>query len=369
MNPMSDDERVMAAALSIGRRRIGETAENPAVGALLVRDGIVIAQGFTERGGRPHAETMALAAAGEAARGATLYVTLEPCSHHGRTPPCAEAIVAAGVARVVSAMEDPDPRVADRGHAVLRAAGIKVLTGIGETQARQAHRGHILRVTQGRPMATLKLAETFDGFAAGTEHDARLAITGAHANGLTHMMRATHDAIMVGIGTARADDPLMTVRLPGLEARKPVRIVLDTQLKLSPRSRLAASARETPVLVIAGDGAPSDRARTLEAAGVDIAFVPAPGGRLDLAAALRLLGDRGHARIFSEGGPSIAAALIAAKLADEIVLFTAERPLGRPGVPALSAPARATLADATRYICTMDGLAGGDRLRRYERID
>ena len=358
----------MAAALSVGRRRLGETADNPAVGALVVRDGVVVAQGWTERGGRPHAEVLALQSAGDAARGATLYVTLEPCSHHGRSPPCAEAVIAAGIARVVSAMDDPNPKIAGRGHAQLRNAGIEVVVGIGEAEARRAHRGHILRVTHSRPTVTLKLAETLDGFSAGSEHDARLAITAAAANGLTHMLRATHDAIMVGIGTVRGDDPLMTIRLPGLETRKPVRVVLDTHFALPQTSRLAATAGDTPVLVIGGEGADADRQTALDALGIATSRVAvANDGHIDVLAALNLLALRGHARVFSEGGPSVAGALIAQGLADEVIIFTSPRPLGRAGVPSLAATARNILEDAARYDLIEDSTVGPDRMRRYER--
>ena len=363
------DAAFMAAALSIGRRRLGETADNPAVGALVVRDDVVVAQGWTERGGRPHAEIVALQAAGEAARGATLYVTLEPCSHHGRSPPCAEAIIASGIARVVSAIEDPNPQVAGRGHALLRDAGIDVAVGVGESEARRAHLGHILRITHSRPMVTLKLAETRDGFAAGSDHDRRLAITSAPANGLTHMMRATHDAIMVGAGTVRGDDPLMTVRLPGLEDRRPVRVVLDTHFGLSPATRLAVTARERPVLAIGGEAADVDRQEALDALGIATSRVAvAHNGHVDVAAALNLLALRGHMRVFSEGGPSVAAALIAQTLADEVILFTAPKPLGRVGVPSLSAETRALLDDPVRYTLVEDDIVGVDRMRRYERV-
>lgn len=363
------DAAFMAAALSVGRRRLGETGDNPAVGALVVRDGTIIAQGWTDRGGRPHAEVMALRAAGEAARGATLYVTLEPCSHHGRSPPCAEAVIASGISRVVSAIEDPNPQVAGRGHAMLRDAGINVTIGVGERKARRAHLGHILRVTHSRPMVTLKLAETRDGFAAGSDHDRRLAITSAPANGLTHMLRATHDAIMVGVGTVRGDDPLMTVRLPGLEDRRPVRVVLDTHLGLSHATRLAATAQERPVLAIGGEGADVDRQEALDALGIATSRVAvAHDGHIDVAAALNLLALRGHMRVFSEGGPSVAAALIAQALADEVILFTAPKPLGRAGVPSLSAETRALLDDAARYALVEDVMIGPDRMRRYERL-
>jgi diaminohydroxyphosphoribosylaminopyrimidine deaminase/5-amino-6-(5-phosphoribosylamino)uracil reductase len=355
----------MRAAIALARRGLGRTGDNPAVGALVVRDGVVIGQGWTQDGGRPHAEPMALAQAGDLARGATLYVTLEPCSHHGRSPPCADAIVAAGVSRVVSAVEDPNPLVAGRGHAILHAAGVQVATGVCADEARRDLLGHILRVTQGRPVVTLKLAETLDGYAAGDEHDPRLAITSAPANARTHVMRAMHDAIMVGIGTAQADDPLMTVRAAGLENRKPLRVVLDAKAALSPRSRLALSSRETPVLVLAGVGAHGD---ALAKSGVEIAPVALDAaGRVDLNAALALLAARGITRVFSEGGPRIGAELIRLGLADEVVVFTGPKPLGR-GVPALDAQARKKLADPACYRLAEDARIGPDRMRRYERI-
>lgn len=224
------DEAFMAAAIALGRRELGATAPNPSVGALVVRDGVIVGRGWTRAGGRPHAETEALRDAGEQARGATLYVSLEPCSHHGVTPPCAIAIVAAGVAQVVSALDDPDPRVAGRGHALLREAGIAVTTGVLSEAALRANLGHILRVTEGRPMVTLKLAETADGFAADAVGRPRLMITGPAAGNVVQNMRATHDAIMIGSGTAHADDPRLDVRLPGLAGRRPLRVVLDTRI-------------------------------------------------------------------------------------------------------------------------------------------
>jgi diaminohydroxyphosphoribosylaminopyrimidine deaminase / 5-amino-6-(5-phosphoribosylamino)uracil reductase len=365
--PPRSDEDFMRAALALGRRGLGRTAENPAVGALVVRDGVIVAQGWTQDGGRPHAERVALDAAGDLARGATLYVTLEPCSHHGRTPPCADAIVAAGLARVVSAMEDPDPRVAGRGHAILRAAGVDVVSGVCAAEALRANLGHVLRTTESRPMVTLKLAETLDGYAAGDAHDPRLAITSAPANARTHVMRAMHDAIMVGAGTARADDPLMTVRAPGLEQCKPLRVVLDSTLMISPRSRLAASAQDAPALVLTSAEADEARAAELRAAGVDVETIASTtGGRVDLRAALGALGRLRVTRVFSEGGPRVAAQLIAENLADEIVLFTGPKPFGR-GVQALDAASRMALADASRYRLVEDAMLGPDRMRRYDR--
>jgi len=365
--PPRDDADYMRAALALARRGLGRTAENPSVGALVVRDGAIVGQGWTQDGGRPHAERVALDEAGGLAKGATLYVTLEPCSHHGKTPPCADAIVAAGISRVVSALEDPDPRVAGQGHEILRNAGVAVTTGICAGEALRVTLGHVLRVRENRPMVTLKLAETFDGYAAGDEHDPRLTITSAPANARTHVLRAQHDAIMVGIGTAKADDPLMTVRAPGLEGRKPVRVVLDARLALSPRSRLATSARETPVLLLSDANADSSRAKILREAGVDIAAATVgDDGRIDLGDALAALAQRGVTRVFSEGGPRIGAQLIAQGLADEVVIFTAPKPHGR-GTPALSQEARAVLANPARYTLVEETKLGPDRMRRYER--
>ena len=363
------DEDFMRQALAWGREGLGLTGENPSVGALLVKDGVVIGAGRTGAGGRPHGETKVIADAGEAAKGATLYVTLEPCSHHAKTPPCVEAIIAAGIARVVSAMEDPDARVAGRGHKRLREAGLAVEVGLGARQARIDHRGHILRVMQGRPMVTLKLARTADGYAAGDDYDPRLHITGQEADRRVHEMRAAHDVIMIGIGTARIDDPLLTVRLPGSSAR-PLRVVLDPHLRLSATSRLCATAREFPTLVIGADGADAGRQTILEARGVVVARVAADRlGRLDLSAALRCLAARGHSRIFSEGGPRIGASLVMAGLADDVALITALRPLGRPGLPALDAPALAMLENRQNYAEVENTALGVDRLRLLRKID
>jgi diaminohydroxyphosphoribosylaminopyrimidine deaminase/5-amino-6-(5-phosphoribosylamino)uracil reductase len=359
----------MDAALAFGRRGLGFSAPNPSVGALLMKEGIVIGAGVTQSGGRPHAERRALDRAGDAARGATLYVTLEPCAHHGVTPPCAEALVAAGVARVVCALEDPDPRVAGRGLAVLRAAGIEVMLGPGAEAARRDHLGHILRVTRGRPMVTLKLARTADGYAAGDEHDRRLAITGEAANLRVQVMRSMHDAIMIGVGTAIDDDPLLTVRLPGLD-QKPLRVVLDSRLRLPAASRLCATAREHPTVVLATNAAPADRQAALEAHGVEVARLNAgPDGRVDLRGALAWLGRRGITRVFSEGGPSVASRLIGLGLADEVAIITATKPLGRAGLPALTASARAALNDASRYSEMERASYPPDEQRRWERRD
>src|SRR5437588_8267034 len=268
----ADDARFMTSALTLGGRWLGNVWPNPAVGALIVRQApggaIVVGRGWTQPGGRPHAETQALARAGALARGATLYVTLEPCSHHGKTPPCADAIIAAGISTVVSALEDPNPEVAGKGHARLATAGIAVRTGIGAAEAARVHAGHIRRMRQQRPQVTLKLAVSADG-KAGLAGRRPAAITGELARERVHRLRAMNDAIAIGIGTALADDPLLTCRLPGMAARSPVRVVFDSALRLSPESRLVASARDVPLWVLAAQSAAPDREAALRASGAE----------------------------------------------------------------------------------------------------
>lgn len=359
----------MAAALALGRRGLGLCAPNPAVGALIVKNGVILGRGWTLPGGRPHAETEAIAEAGAAARGATLYVTLEPCTHHGATPPCTDAIIKAGIARVVFALEDPDPRVAGGAEQILAAAGIEATSGILAEEARRANLGHFLRILKQRPMVTLKLALTADFYAAGTLHDPRLVITGAAANGLVHTMRALHDAVMVGAGTIAADDSLLSVRLPGLESRKPLRIVLDSDLRLPLKSFLVATAGEIPTLVIAGEGASEEAAARLEAAQIEVVRVRRDAsGHVDLAAALELLASRGLTRIFSEGGPRVASALIGRGLADEVDLLISPKPLGREGAPGLDAAAAARLADPAFYERAEKRAVGADWLIRHRRV-
>jgi diaminohydroxyphosphoribosylaminopyrimidine deaminase / 5-amino-6-(5-phosphoribosylamino)uracil reductase len=364
---MSDDARFMVAALALGRRNLGLTAPNPSVGALIVSEGRVVGGAATAPGGRPHAETQALAEAGERARGATMYVTLEPCAHHGMTPPCADAIVAGGVSRVVCALQDPDVRTAGQGFARLVAGGVEVALGEGAEKARRDHLGHILRVSEGRPMVTLKMARTADGYAAGDEHDPRLNITGEIANRRTHTYRATHEAVMIGVGTVIGDDPLLTVRQAGLDQR-PFRVVLDSRLRLPLGSRICATAKDYPTIVITGAGAPGARETQLGERGVEVLRVAEiTEGRLDLREALGLLARRGLTRVFSEGGPTVGSALIRLGLADEVILMTAEKPLGRPGRAALEPDALAALGDTARYAEATGANYGPDAMRRWER--
>ncbi|KAB1075083.1 bifunctional diaminohydroxyphosphoribosylaminopyrimidine deaminase/5-amino-6-(5-phosphoribosylamino)uracil reductase RibD [Methylobacterium planeticum] len=361
----------MRLALAVGYRNLGRTAPNPSVGAVVVAGPPgrerVVGLGATAPGGRPHAEPLALAMAGEAARGATLYVTLEPCSHHGRTPPCTDAIIASGVARVVTAIEDPDPRVAGRGHGLIEAAGLALTTGVLRAEAHRDHLGHILRATRGRPAVSLKLARTRDGFAAGSPKE-RLRITGPIADGAVHLWRAHADAILVGIGTARADDPSLTVRLPGLAQRSPLRVVLDSHLRLQPASTLVRGARDVPTLVITTRTAPAHAKRTLTTFGVEVASVAAdPAGRVDLRAALALLAGRGITRLCSEGGPYLADALAAADLVDTCTLITGPVALGHAdGLPAIGPRlAQALESGHLRAVETLD--LGPDRAVTFER--
>lgn len=379
----------MRSALALARRGLGSVWPNPAVGCVLVREtesgektggraGRVVGRGWTQPGGRPHAETEALGRAGAAAKGATAYVTLEPCSHHGATPPCADALIAAGVGRVVAAIEDPDPRVAGQGLARLAEAGIEVTRGIGADEAAEINAGFFLRVRAGRPLVTLKLASTLDGRIAAPDGESRW-ITGEDARARAHVLRAEHDAVMVGSGTALADDPELTCRLPGFaedrsagpagRRRQPVRIVMDGRLRLSPASRLTRTARETPTWVVTAEGADAAKKKALAALGVEIVEVPAgPDGRVDAKAALAALGRRGLTRVLVEGGGTLAAALLKTDLVDRMAWFHAPAVLGGEGRPAVGALALAALAEMPRFAPVARTAAGADGLVTFRRL-
>jgi diaminohydroxyphosphoribosylaminopyrimidine deaminase / 5-amino-6-(5-phosphoribosylamino)uracil reductase len=367
MEAVRQDQRFMSLALALGRRGLGRTWPNPAVGAVIVKDGVIVGRGWTQPGGRPHAEAEALRRAGEAARGATMYVTLEPCSHHGKSPPCADAIVAADVARVVSALEDPNPEVAGRGHARLRLAGIAVDIGVGAEEARHDHAGHIRRMRDGRPYVTLKLAVSADGKAGGPARTA-VAITGPEVRERVHLMRAQGDAIMVGIGTVLADDPLLTCRLPGMEKDSPVRIVLDSTLRLPRASRLVCTAREVPVWVVSGAEAPRTVEEALVADGVVVLPAPSFQGRLDLSAALKIIAARGITRLVVEGGPTLAASFLAADLIDEAVLFRSAKVVGLEGVEALAGLPLTALTLSLRLKRVASEAIGADTRDIFERV-
>lgn len=324
--PAPDDRRFMALALDLAVRGLGNVWPNPAVGCVIVNAGRVVGRGWTQPGGRPHAETVALAQANALARGATAYVTLEPCAHHGKTPPCAVALVAAGVGRVVTALTDPDPRVAGAGHAILRAAGIPVTEGIMEAEARQANAGFLSRVTRGRPHVTLKLATTIDGRIATAAGESRW-ITGAVSRRHVHALRMQSDAVMIGSGTARADDPELTARDMGAR-HQPVRVVLDSRLTLDVGGRLGHTAGGVPLWLCHAPDAPAERKAAWQAAGARLIPVPSAEAGLDIGAVLEALGAAGLTRVMCEGGANLAATLIRGGLADELWLYTAGRMLG-----------------------------------------
>jgi diaminohydroxyphosphoribosylaminopyrimidine deaminase / 5-amino-6-(5-phosphoribosylamino)uracil reductase len=360
------DERFMGLALMLGRRGLGRTWPNPAVGAVIVTDGVIVGRGWTQAGGRPHAEIEALRRAGDAARGGTLYVTLEPCSHYGKSPPCADAVIAAGVNRVVSALQDPNPKVAGEGHARLRGAGIVVDVGIGADSARHDHAGHIRRVRDGRPHVLLKLAISADGKVGGLGRTP-IALSGPATRDRVHLLRAQSDAIMVGSGTALADDPMLTCRLPGMEKNSPVRIVLDTSLRLPPSSRLARTAYDVPVWVIAGTEAPRGAEEALLKAGVSVMRAPASARGVDILAALKLIAGRGITRLMVEGGPTLAATLLTADLIDEAVLFRSVKIVGSDGVDALEGLPLTALTQSSRLKCVASEPIGADARDVFER--
>ncbi|MEJ0076578.1 MAG: bifunctional diaminohydroxyphosphoribosylaminopyrimidine deaminase/5-amino-6-(5-phosphoribosylamino)uracil reductase RibD [Alphaproteobacteria bacterium] len=360
------DQRFMALALTLGQRGLGNAWPNPAVGAVVVKDGVVLGRGWTQPGGRPHAEVEALRRAGEAASGATLYATLEPCSHHGRTPPCVDAIMAAGIARVVSALEDPNPEIAGKGHARLRSQGVAVTTGVCADEASRTHAGHIRRVRDGRPHVTLKLAISADG-KAGLAGRKPAAITGDPARERVHLMRAMNDAVVTGIGTVLADDPQLTCRLPGMAQRSPVRVVLDSALRMPVRSNLAASATQTLDWVFVDQNATPPHEAELTAAGVEVLRAPGTDGRLDLMTVLRSLAARGITRVMVEAGPILAAAFLSADLVDEAALFRSPDPIGAGGIDALEGMPLTALTRSPHLRLVGSEKVGPDTLEMFER--
>jgi len=362
------DQRFMQLALSLGRRGLGRTWPNPAVGAVVVKDGVIVGRGWTQPGGRPHAEPVALKVAGDAARGATLYVTLEPCSHFGRSPPCVDAVIASGIARVVSAIEDPNPEVGGKGHAKLRAAGITVDVGLGAEQAARDHAGHFRRIRDRRPHVILKLAVSADDKIAAAGRKP-VAITGEAAKTRAHLLRAQCDAILVGIGTVLADDPMLTCRLPGMEARSPVRVVLDRALRIPGGSRLVHSARETPLWVMASELAEAPAAMMLGAAGAEVmrvADIAKPVG-LDIKAVLHALFEKGITRLMVEGGARAASSFVAAGLADEIWLLRGPEAIGADGIPALDAMPLQSITGSPMFKARVGEKLDRDILTIYER--
>jgi diaminohydroxyphosphoribosylaminopyrimidine deaminase/5-amino-6-(5-phosphoribosylamino)uracil reductase len=358
------DRRMMAVALRHGRRHLGSTAPAPSVGVLIVRDEgegpVVLGRGVTGTGGAPHAEIVALQSLDGDARGATVFTTMEP------SPDSAQALIAAGVARVVSAMDNPDPRLQGRGHAQLRDAGILVASGVLGDEARRHHAGNIMMLGSGRPHVTLKLAVSADGM-IGRLAGERMLVSGREAFQRLQTMRIEADATLIGIGTALVDDPSLTVRVPGLRAHSPIRIVLDTQARLSPDSSLVRGAGDTALWVVSASESPSSNREKLQASGVEVLTVGTGSGGVDIEAAMRLLAERGVTRLLVEGGAKVAASLLQRGLLDEVVLFHAPVVVGPDGVRALAGGALSAIERSPRFRRVEESRLGEDRMVRYER--
>ncbi|MCH2076954.1 MAG: bifunctional diaminohydroxyphosphoribosylaminopyrimidine deaminase/5-amino-6-(5-phosphoribosylamino)uracil reductase RibD [Rhodobacteraceae bacterium] len=348
----------MALALALGARGQGNTSPNPAVGCVIVQGGRIVGRGWTQPGGRPHAEVAALTQAGDAAKGADVYVTLEPCAHHGKTPPCAEALVAAGVKRVIYAVGDPDPRVAGEGAAILKRAGIEVVSGVLEDEAARAHAGFFSRLKDGRPLCTLKLATSFDGRIATATGESQW-ITGPDARRAVHGLRARHDGILVGAGTARADDPQLTVRGRG-DTHQPVRIVASRRLDIPLTGKLVATAREAPVWLVHGEDASADLRAAWDGLGARLIPVGLAGRQLDMVQMMQALGAAGLNTVFCEGGGALAASLLDAGQVDCLVGYTAGIALGAEGQPAIGAMGLDRLAQAPRFSLESSRRIGAD---------
>lgn len=333
----------MRTALQLARRHLGQVWPNPSVGVVIVSDGRVVAHGVTARGGRPHAETEALAMAGTHARGATLYVTLEPCSHHGKTPPCTDAIISAGIARVVIACRDPNPQVNGKGIAQLRQAGIEIIEGISGREAIEINRGFFSLIEKKRPFISLKLATSLDGKIATRTGDSRW-ITNEASRRYGHLLRSRYDAIATGIGTVLADDPLLTCRLPGLEDRSPVRIVFDSQKRLPATSQLAKTANSVPVWVISHKATGGN-------AGAGITLLQADPGAdgIDLAKTVKLLAEQGITRLLVEAGGKLSSAFLQSGLVDRMYWFRAPLMIGNDGAAAIEHGLSPVLDDLARW--------------------
>jgi len=369
MTPRStDDLSHMRAALALARRGLGTTWPNPSVGCVIVRNGRVAGRAFTAPGGRPHAEPLALDMAGDKARGATAYVTLEPCCHWGRTPPCTDALIAAGIRRVVIATSDPDKRVDREGIARLRGAGITVDEGLLADEAQEVLAGFRQRVTLGRPMVTLKLATTLDGRIATRGGESQW-ITGPSARRMAHALRGRHDAVMVGAGTVAADNPDLTCRIPGFRPTPVVRVVADSHLRTGLTTRLAMTAREAPVWFLIREGTDPNRQSAFQHLGATLLPLPGAAAGVDLARGLQVLGEAGLTRLLVEGGGQIAAALLRANLVDRIAWFHAPSVMGGDGWPGVQAFGVEKLAMMPRFNLLRATRVGEDWLTEYARRD
>jgi diaminohydroxyphosphoribosylaminopyrimidine deaminase / 5-amino-6-(5-phosphoribosylamino)uracil reductase len=367
-SPAAEDRRHMLTALTLAKRTLGQVWPNPAVGCVIVNQGEVVGRGWTCNGGRPHAESEALAAAGDRAASATLYVSLEPCSHFGKTPPCVDAIIAAGIARVVVAVTDPDARVNGRGIARLRQAGIEVSTGVRAEEAAELNAGFFLRCGKRRPLFTLKMATSLDGRIATRVGESKW-ITGELARRVVHRLRSSHDAVLIGSQTALADDPDLGCRLPGMHGRSPLRIVADGRLRLAPGSRLAMTASRTPTWVVTRADADPERRAALSRCGVTLVLLQSIGrAGLDPLEIARTLAEKGLTRVLIEGGGRLAASFLAAGMVDRLAWFHGPRILGADGIPAAAAIGEDVLDRAPRFIRTDLAGFGDDVLELLKRV-
>lgn len=361
------DIRCMRMALDLAERGLGATWPNPAVGCVIVQNGHVIARGWTQPGGRPHAETEALARTGGSAAGATAYVSLEPCAHQGVSGPCTEALIKAGIARVVVAIQDPDPRVNGGGLERLRQAGVEVTLGVGEEEAQAVLAGYLMRVVQGRPLVALKLAATLDGKIA-THNGQSKWITGEPARARAHLLRSRYDATAIGVTTAGADDPELNCRLPGLEDRPRVRIVFDSHLRLPLTNKLVRGAVGRATWMVATEGADATRLKAYRDCGVDVIMVaPGPDHRPDLAKAMTEFAKRGLTQILVEGGSHLAAALVREELVDRIYWFRAPRLIGGDGISALAGLGMNQIDQSDRWGLLAREPVGDDLLETFAR--
>ena len=365
-----NDASHMRAALALARRGLGNVWPNPAVGCVIVRPdrggGRVVGRGWTAPGGRPHAEAQALAEAGERARGAVAYVTLEPCSHHGRTPPCADALMRAGITRCVIAAGDPDARVNGRGIARLREAGIAVEVGPLAEEAEALQAGFLTRVREGRPMVTLKLATTLDGRIATHTGESKW-ITGPEARRAAHALRGQHDAVLAGVGTVLADAPELTCRIPGYRKNPDLRVVVDSRLRTPATARLVATAAAVPTWFLHRADADAGQATALQKAGARLVEVAEAEQGIDLATGLQALGAAGLTRVLVEGGARVAGPLLRAGLVDRIAWFHAPGVMGGDGWPAAQAFGTAALSDMPRFRRVDWRPVGDDMLTEYSR--
>ena len=363
------DEDYMRLAIAAGQRTRGATGSNPAVGCVIVNRGTVVAVSPTAEGGRPHAETQALDMAGDAAKGATAYVTLEPCSHHGRTPPCADALISSGIGRVVTAIVDPDPRVSGAGHARLRQAGVEVTEGVLANQVRDQLAGYLSRHLNNRPQVILKLAVSSDGKITA-ERGKPTRITGPEVKARVHLIRSRADAILVGVSTVLADDPELTCRLPGLFHRSPVRVVPDSKLSIPLDCQLVRSAREVPVWIMTTDQAPAQARNELGSRGVRvITCASTADGKVDLASMMQELAQQGISTVLAEGGAHMARALLEADLIDQVFLFSAPKKLGESGLAALAGLPLDTIRSSANFRHSAENeKLGTDWLATYARV-